>query len=314
MIKKRIKALKIKDVVHLAKHLGTSPNELQKICNNIALSPKKYYFQWDKKFRNGKIRPMVKVFGRLREILDRLNYLLQHIDLPPYVHGGVPGRSTRTNAKPHLEKPLLVTIDLENHFPRVSPGRVYSMFRYSQDCSPQVAAILTQLTTLNGRLPQGSPTSTSVSNLVTLGLSKRLHNFAKVRGVDFTQYIDDYSFSGGNRLSRYTEKVEMIASQEYFKINPSKTEICNASSEQIVTGIRVTGSRPDVPSEKIKEVRRSIAELAALTSSGNYIPRTYLKSLQGKIAYIRSLNRGSAKFLQRKLDHIKSVTSLKLKN
>ena len=309
MIKKSIKTLKIKDVVHLAKHLGTSPKELHTICNNISIRPQKYYFQWDKKFRNGKIRPMVKVYGRLRVILDRLNYLLQHIDLPPYVHGGVPGRSTRTNAEPHLKKPLLVTIDLENHFPRVSPGKVCSMFRYSQECSPQVAEILTQLTTLNRRLPQGSPTSTTVSNLVTLGLSKRLNAFAKVRGADLTQYIDDYNFSGPNRLARYTEKVETIANQEHFKINPSKTEICNASSEQIVTGIRVTGSRPDVPSEKIKEVRRRIDELAALAYSGNYIPRADLKSLQGKIAYIRSLNRGSAKFLQRKLDHIKSVAS-----
>ena len=309
MIKKRIKTLKIKDVVHLAKHLGTSPKELIKICNNIALSPQKYYFQWDKKFRNGKIRPMVKVYGRLRVILDRLNYLLQHIDLPPYVHGGVPGRSTRTNAEPHLKKPLLVTIDLENHFPRVSPGKVYRMFRYSQECSPQVAEILTQLTTLNVRLPQGSPTSTTVSNLVTLVLSKRLHAFAKVRGADLTQYIDDYNFSGSKRLAQCREKVGKIVSQERFKINPSKMTMCDANVEQVMTGIRVNGSRPDVPSEKIKEVRQRITELAVLADSGNSIPRGELKSLDGKIAYILSLNRGSAKFLQRKLDRIKNVPS-----
>lgn len=309
MIKKTIKSLKIKDVIHLAKHLGSSPKELNMICDTISVSPQKYLFQWIKKFPNGKTRPMVKVYGRLRVILDRLNYLLQHIELPPYVHGGVPGRSTRTNAEPHLKKPLLVTIDLENHFPRVSPGKVYRMFRYSQECSPRVVAILTKLTTLNGRLPQGSPTSTTVSNLVTLSLSKRLYAFAKARGADLTQYIDDYNFSGTKRLARCREKVEKIVSQERFKINPSKMTMCDANAEQVVTGIRVTGSSPDVPSEKIKGVRQRITELAALADSGHCIPKGELKSLDGKIAYIRSLNRGSAKFLQRKFDRIKDVPS-----
>lgn len=91
--------LRIKDVKHLAKLLKSSPEELHGICNKISSSPKSYYIQWEKKTQTGKIRPMVKIHGRLKEILDELNKLLQRIKVPDYIHGGVKGKSTVTTAK-----------------------------------------------------------------------------------------------------------------------------------------------------------------------------------------------------------------------
>lgn len=307
MIKKKISTLRIKDLSNLAKHLGTSPRELSTICDVISASPERYYFQWEKRFPNGKTRPMVKVFGRLREILDRMTHLLQHVELPPYIHGGVPGSSPRSNAKPHLNKPMVLCTDLQKHFPSVSPKQVYEMFCRQQQCAPDVARVLTRLTTLNGALPQGSPTSIAVSNLVTLNLSKRLHRFAKVRGADCTQYVDDYAFSGEIKLARYENKIAQIVTQEGFTTNPDKTELTSANKEQVVTGVRVNGQHPDVPSVKIKKVRKRIAELEKRLESGQGIADRDLRSLEGKIGWIRWFNRGTAKFLQCRLHRIKST-------
>ena len=116
--------------------------------------------------------------------------------MPDYVHGGVKGKSMFSNARQHAGKQMLVCVDLKNHFPRVSPRKVYRMFQDQQECSPVVAKILTRLTTLNGGLPQGSPTSVAISNLVTGRLSKRLKHFSKCWGSSFTQYIDDESGLG----------------------------------------------------------------------------------------------------------------------
>ena len=71
-----IDKLRIRDVKHLAKQLKTSPKELNELCNNISTSPQKYYIQWTKITKKGKERPMVKIHGRLREILDELKNLL----------------------------------------------------------------------------------------------------------------------------------------------------------------------------------------------------------------------------------------------
>ena len=306
MIKRRIKTLKIKDVKHLAMHLGTTPKELRKICDIIDNSPSNYYIQWEKKFKNGKIRPMVDIRGRLRNVLDRLNYLLQKIALPEYIHGGVPNKSTRTNAMPHTDKDMILCMDIEKHFPRVSPKKVYDMFSKYQECSPEVARILTRLTTLNGGLPQGSPTSTSISNLVTLNLSKRLNGFAKVRGIKCTQYVDDYTFSGRTKIEQLKHQIAKIIEQEGFKVNLSKTKSVESSREQIVTGIRVNGPQIDVPKLYLKKVRSEIKSLKQNASQErhNALYTKEMKSLEGKINYVSQFNPGAAKYLRKQLQHI----------
>jgi len=210
-----------------------------------------------------------------------------------------------TNAQPHLQKPMLVRIDLENHFPSTSHHQVYEMFCVQQECSPNVARILTRLTTLNRGLPQGSPTSTVISNLVTLSLSNRLYRFARSRGAECTQFVDDYTFSGNRRLAKYSYRISNIVKQEGFKTNLKKTAAMPAASEQVTTGIRVNGKRPDVPSSNVKEVRVGLDNLLHILAMGRNLSRKTIQRFEGKIRYVSRLNPGAAKPLKRKLDHIK---------
>lgn len=291
----------------MAKLLSTSEEELHKLCDIISSEPEIYYIQWKKETKKGKTRSMVKIHGRLREILDVLTKLIQRIRVPFYVHGGVPCKSTITNARPHLGKPMVVRVDLEKHFPSVSPRQVYGMFCTQQDCSPDVARILTRLTTLNGELPQGSPTSVTVSNLVTLSLTKRLRNFAQKRGTEGTQYVDDYIFSGKRRTSKYVGKITKIVTQAGFKSNPTKIDIMPESGEQIVTGIRVNDNKPDIPISYVKERRRELASLQSKIEMGSKLTQKTTKQLESKIQYISQFNRGIAKHLKRKLNQLKSI-------
>lgn len=309
MIKRQIESLRIRDLTHLAKHLGTTPYELDEICHNIETHRRKYYFCWEKKTKKGKVRPMVMIFGRLRNILDRLNYLLQQIKLPPYVHGGVPGCSTITNAQPHRAQPLVLGVDIEKHFPNVRPIKVYSMFVNQQQCSPDVARVLTRLTTLDGGLPQGSPTSVAVSNLVTLNLSKRLHGFAEARHCKCTQYVDDYTLSGKVKFASSETKVLNIISQEGFKANSAKTKVMKGNEEKVVTGIKVNTRHLDVPKDTIKKARATILELKAYMQHGYPISDKQTRSIEGKIRYISSFNRGAGKLLSRQLRAIRTTAS-----
>lgn len=304
-MKKYIDKLRIRDVKHLAKLLRTSTEELYKLCDTISSKPELYYTQWEKKTKKGKIRPMVKIHGRLREILNTLKNLLQRIRMPYFVHGGVPGKSTITNATPHLAKPALVRIDLEKHFPSTSHRKVYAMFCVEQECSPEVARILTRLTTLNSGLPQGSPTSTVISNMVTLSLSNRLRRFAKKRGTECTQYVDDYTFSGNQKLGRHVERITEIITQGGFKTNLSKTDIMPAISEQITTGIRVNGNKPDIPSSYLNEISHELEILQNKLETDDYLMQRTINRFESKIRYVSRFNPGAAKPLKRKLDHLK---------
>ncbi len=305
-MKAYIHKLKIKDVKHLAKLLHTTPKELNEICDNISATPQKYYIQWTKKTKTGKERPMVKIHGRLREILDKLKKILERIKVPAYVHGGIKGKSTITNARPHMGKPMLLRSDLEKHFPSVSHQKVCEMFHDQQECTWKVSNILTRLTTLDNGLPQGSPTSTLISNLVTLTLSNRLYGFAETRKVDCTQYVDDYTFSGSHRLEKYKDKIVSIISQEGFKYNSSKTITIPSKKEQITAGIRVNGKCPDIPSTKLKEIQSELSTLQQQIEMGSYLSEKTVERMKAKIRYVRRLNPGAAKPLNCKLRNIKS--------
>jgi RNA-directed DNA polymerase len=94
-----------------------------------------------------------------RKIYKRL---LKDLKFPEYLHGGIKGKSPKTNAAKHLGKRLVVRLDLEDFFPSITNRQVYSVWSRNLDNSPPVSRLLTLLTTYRRRLPQGAPTSTPV--------------------------------------------------------------------------------------------------------------------------------------------------------
>lgn len=291
-----LKTLSIKSVPHLCAQLGTSQRELDHICQNIH----QYYRNFSKQDAKGKIREFNTPRGRLREILDRLSKILQRIQLPDSIHGGRKGKSTKSNAGPHVNKPKVDTYDITNFFPSVPYRRVYELFNSRLKCSPDVARYLTRLTTYKGRIPQGSPTSTIVASLVAEPLALRLQSLAEKHGGDFSQYVDDITFSGPSHITKLENLIDKIVRQEGFKINPDKTKHMSAGQEQIVTGIRVNSTK-DAPRKKIQEVKMLLDQFKA---NGTVPTNNQLQSIKGKIQYISSLNKGAGNYLRKRLELI----------
>ena len=75
-------------------------------------------------------------------------------------------RNIVTNAEQHLRKAWLLNADLEDFFHYVTADEVLRVFTEKPFEFPtDLANLLTRLTTLNGRLPMGAPTSPVLSNL-----------------------------------------------------------------------------------------------------------------------------------------------------
>lgn len=296
-VKRVIHSLDINDVRHLCKHLGTSPRELEHICDN----PERYYIQGPRKIK-GKIRHIATPVGRLREILDKLQTLLQRLEFPDTIHGGRKFHSNFSNALPHLHKPTLIKMDLKDFFPSVKSGRVYEVIRKLTGCSPDVARYLTRLTTLNGCLPQGSPTSTILACLVIKLLAHRIGRIAGLHRAAYTQYIDDITVSGPAHIKNLLPTISRIIQQEGFQEN-EKTQVINADEEQIVTGVRVNNG-PDAPSERIKEVRHLLNQTEIKQALGQIISEQETLSINGKIRNISRLNKGAGRYLKKRFDRI----------
>jgi len=292
-------ALNIRDVRHLCKLLGTSPEELERIC----AEPKRYYRQSQLVIR-GKTRPIATPHGRLRETLDRLQSLLQRVCLPESIHGGRRGYSYITNALSHLCKPLVLCMDLKDFFPSVTNHRIYNVFRGRLGCTPDVARYLTRLTTLNGCLPQGSPTSTILAAIASEPLAMRLGKLAVQHRAQYSQYVDDVTISGPEHLGRLVPLVETAIRHEGFVVNNSKTRVASGNTEKTVTGIRVNQG-PDIPRKKLQEVRCLIDDLERNRNCiRGGVSKRELDSIKGKIRFVEGLNPGAGRFLRRRFNRV----------
>jgi hypothetical protein len=141
-----------------------------------------------------------------------LTSILEKIPVHDAAHGFVIGRSTVTNARPHIGSSVVVNTDLTNFFPSITFWRIDGVFR-QLGYSPAVSTILAllcsesprKLVEYNGSplhvatgpraLPQGACTSPALSNLVSRKLDARLTGIATKLGWTYTRYADDLTFS-----------------------------------------------------------------------------------------------------------------------
>lgn len=296
-----LSALRIRDVRHLCLHLATHPAELDRICR---VAPR-YYFRHSAADAKGKVRDYATPQGRLRQILDRLNNLLQRIELPDSVHGGRRGRSYETNAAVHLNQPALLKTDVSKFFPSIPYKRVYRMFRDDMECIPDVAHYLTRLVTLDGAVPQGSPTSTIVAALVTRRMSERIEGLAKDFNARTSQYVDDISISGSPAVAKLKPRLTQILEQEGFTAHPDKTDFISGRKERVVTGVRVNSDK-DVPRAQLDKIRNAIKAVEAVVHEGSSIEEKTLRRIDGQLRHVARFNRGAAKHYRRRLARVMS--------
>lgn len=293
---RELSTLSIKDVKHLCLLLRVERRQLDYICDNI----EKFYRRDTKITKNGKVRKTATPVKDLRRISDQLEKLLQRLSLPKSLHGGIKKRSCITNALVHIGQPRLTKFDIKDFFPSIPHKRVYRMFVERLGCSPGVARYLTRLTTLDGVVPQGSPTSTTIANLVSVNLANRLNSLSKKNGANHSQFVDDISISGPNYIGRLTSTVVKIIKQEGFHDHPGKRESIGIDAEQVVTGVKVNNGK-DAQSKYIKEVRFQVESLGTQKALNQEIQSKTINSIKGKIHYIGRLNKGAAKSLRKRL-------------
>ena len=277
---RKLDALNLRDPTHLARQLSIPINALTAMAENT----RNWSLPFDKKI-GSKMRRLYQTKEPLIGALVRLNRILQRLKLPKAMHGSIRGRSCLSNARPHINAQAWLQLDVKDFFPSITSARVYAMFARDCGCSPDVARLLTQLTTADGRLPQGFPTSPMIANLVARPLARRLAKLALQHGAAFTQYLDDMTISGPEHVLRLKNTALRIIRQEGFSVSPDKVKL-RKGQECVVTGVRVDRGL-DAPTVLKDSLDSRI--LALETFAGNSISRE-LASLRGFVAHATRLN------------------------
>jgi len=266
----------IKDVKDLANKMGLHLNDLRFLTYTQKLSQKSNYVHFK----------MAKKTGGFREIsapkpkLKRLQYwilenILNKVEVSQEAHGFVSKKSIVTNAIPHIGKSLVINCDLENFFPTLDYPRVKGLFK-SLGYSAEVATVLAVLTTeaqtkevlLDGEklylytgkrfLPQGSPASPMITNLICRKLDSRMRGIAKSLEFTYTRYADDMTFSSNEytKINKMMFWIKGITKEEGFILHPKKTKIMRKGACHEVTGV--------VVNEKLSINRKELKKFRAL--------------------------------------------------
>lgn len=329
MATKKLATLKnITTKPELAKLLEVKPSTLTYVL--YILKPDTQYYQFEIPKRNGGKRVINAPTGRLKNLQSRLSILLQdcideinevkypkpEIKRSTLAHGFVRKRSIITNAMMHLNKKHVLNIDLTDFFDRFNFGRVRGFFIKNKnfELSPDIATVIAQIACYENKLPQGSPCSPVITNLITHSLDIRLASLAKKYSCTYSRYADDITFSTRKsifptQIMRQEEGGEYIAGKELrnditsagFSINDKKTRIQYKDSRQYVTGL-VVNKKPNVKKEYWRTVR---SQCHRLFNTGSFTKKMADGEVEGNIEELE----GQLNFI----DHVDKYNRLRKK-
>ena len=171
-------------------------------------------------------------------------------------HGFKRGRSIISNARQHRNRRYVFNVDIQDFFNSINFGRVRGYFMADNNfkLQPKVATILAQIACFENALPQGSPCSPIISNLIGHIVDIPLAKLAARVGCTYTRYADDLTFST-NEPTFPVEIATQATGKEHswlpgnelfqliarcgFALNQKKTRMQYRDSRQEVTGLIV---------------------------------------------------------------------------
>jgi hypothetical protein len=237
-----------------------------------------------------------------------LKQILEKLEIHDAAHGFCQNRSIITNARFHVGADAIVKLDLQNFFQSISYQCVKELFcriGYADTAATIFGLICTaaeiEEIEIDGKikhkvigkrcLPQGSPASSTLSNLICYYLDKHLTKIAQNLGFCYTRYAENLTFSGSgkasHRISNLINESQLIITGECFTVNPNKIQILGKSVQQTVTVI-VVNKQLNLSKKTLKAFRATLYQIeqeglsdkkwgksshliAAITGFANYV-------------------------------------------
>lgn len=272
----------------LARLLGIDPVFMTRVI--YIRNTDNLYSQFTIKKKNGSDRHISAPDPELKEIQSKLSDLLQDClnnirenskEDNNFSHGFERNRSIITNAEKHKSKKWVLNIDLSNFFDEFNFGRVRGYFLKNKTFSlnTELSTLIAKIACHQDKLPQGSPCSPVITNLILLSLDRRLSNLCNRAGCTYTRYADDITISTNkkefprNIIKSHNENSidlnkkflkEIISSG--FQINLNKLRLFDRKCRQEVTGLTVNRF-VNVDNKYAKKVR---AMAHSLFTKGGY--------------------------------------------
>ena len=309
---------------HFANWLGISHRKIVSIIR----ARESFYNRFLLRKKRKGTREIMSPKSELKSI-QRFIYetILSRVRLDESCYGFRKNVSIKHNALHHVGQEVILKIDLYRFFDTITEKRVYGMFTalgYHPNLAVYFAKLLTVTSTYSYKkqlmadnvfpsshyssavLPQGSPASPAVANIIATKLDIRLRKLSARFGVHYSRYADDLVFSGQASALPPYPLIKKIIEEEGFFVNKDKIAYQKQGTKQIVTGLLVS-ERVTVTKTLRNEIRKHIyyagkkgvqnhlewlkehKQLPERLSKRNL--SSYREWLLGKIFFVRSIDR-----------------------
>ena len=221
-----------------------------------------------------------------------LHHVLEEFQISEFACAYKKGTSIVDNARPHVGAKLVLKLDIQDFFDQITWILVYQNAFPGTHFPPAIRKMLTEFCCVRGRLPQGAPTSPTVSNLVMRPFDVHMGEWCREREIRYTRYCDDLTFSGVFAPEEVIRKVRGFLQVYGFELNRKKTRVLGRGNAQSVTGI-VVNEKAQVSRAYRRKLRQEVYlfdRYGIKTEEGPKNDEKERMRLLGKMRYVLSVN------------------------
>jgi RNA-directed DNA polymerase len=241
---------------------------------------------------------------QLKKYQSILNFYLQqyyHFLKPEGVFGFVinPNKSIKKcniadNASVHTNQKWVLNMDLKYFFPSIQAHKIKALFSSELfGYSTEIVHALSLLTTFEGKLPTGAPTSPVLSNFICISLDHDLLAYCAKNDIKYSRYADDLTFSSQSVFTEVSiESIKLIIAKHRFVLNDKKTRLKSINRKQTVTGL-VVNQGVSINRPLLKTVRAMLFDASKngiQTATANHFKLSLTQAKNQEIQFINKLN------------------------
>ena len=275
-----------RELKSLESDLGFSLKTLYALSNNL----KKHYVSVEIPKRSGGVRRLSVPDKILKQVQRKItDVILSKMPISKYATAYRYGSSVAKNAVGHIGKPKILKLDILRFFDSVYYSALKEKVFVKERFSEPVRILLAMLCYHGDVLPQGAPSSPAITNIIMRDFDEKVGNWCEERGISYTRYCDDMTFSGEFEHSEVERFVKSELLKCGFVLNTEKTVAVGAGKRQTVTGI-VVNKKLNLTSEYLRKLRQEIYYcrkygVKSHTERIGENEEEYLPKLLGRVAY-----------------------------
>ncbi|NZD49166.1 reverse transcriptase family protein [Rhizobium leguminosarum] len=195
--------------------------------------------------KHQKVRDLKYPVSRLRAVHERLKFHLNKIKQPSYLFSPRKNRGQRDNALRHVNQDQYLTLDLKQFYPSTTATMVRRWFQDELGMYPDVAGLLTHLSTIDDRVSFGSPLTPVLCTLIHRAMFDEIAGVCERRGLRCTLWVDDLTISGKFIPGELVNEIREIIRAAGLRSH--KVRYRTGNRPVFITGIGVVGTKLTAP-------------------------------------------------------------------